>query len=110
MKGVATKPVSLFWQVVFAIFIDVFAFYRIKKLRRFLLIVVLPAVMIGTTFSVIFSSINLECETEWLLFFIYDTCEAFDVQIVAALINGGFLVFTIYLVRKWSIEWNRQFE
>ena len=110
MKWVSTKPVSLFWQVVFAFTIDVFAFYRIKKLRRFLLIVVLPAVIIGTTFSVIFSSINSECETEWLLFFIYDTCEELEVQIGSAIINSAFLVFTIYLVRKWSIEWNRQFE
>lgn len=108
LKIIATKPVSLFWQTVFAIFIDVFAFYRIQKLRRYLLIVVLPSVLITTPISTLATDLN--CIPDWWLFFIYDTCTPLGPQIINGIIYGGFLVFSIYLVRKWSMQWNKKFE
>ena len=108
MKVVATKPVSLFWQTFFAIFIDGFAFYRIQKLRRYMVIVVIPNVIIVSSISTIFT--DFECEPDWWLYFIYDTCQALEIQIITNLIYGGFLVFSIYLVRKWSVEWNKKFQ
>ena len=87
MKIIATKPVSIFWQIVFVFVIDVFAFYRIKKLKRYLLIVVLPAVLLSTTFSTILFQVDLECESDWLLYLIYDTCQELNVQIGSGLIK-----------------------
>lgn len=108
MKFRATKPVSLFWQTLFAIILDAFAYYRIKKLRRYLLIVVIPATVISTLFSSIFA--NLNCISDWWLYVIYDTCQTFEHEIIYALIRGGFLIFSIYLIRKWSVEWNNNME
>jgi len=107
MKWIATKPVSIFWQIVFVFVIDVFAFYRIKKLRRFLLIVVLPTAIIATITSSIFTDFN--CEQDWQLIVIgYDTCLSYEINIVIQMIYAAFLVYSIYLVRKWSIQWNEQ--
>jgi hypothetical protein len=110
LKLIATKPVSLFWQTVFAIFIDVVAFYRIQKLRRFFKLVVIPAVLLTTVPVMIFFPTDLECEPDWGLFIIYDTCQDFDVQVGVGLINAAFVIYSIYLVRKWSKEWNKKFE
>lgn len=108
MKIIATKPVNLFWQTVFAIVIDVFAYYRIKKLRCYLKIIVLPVVVILTVISTIFT--EFVCTPDWWLFIIYDTCQPLEPQIIAGMIHGAFLVFSIYLIRKWSKIWNKQFE
>lgn len=108
MKGIATKPVSINWQIFFIIFIDVFAVYRIKKFRRYLLIVVIPAVLLITPINLIFT--NLECEFNWLLFMIYDTCSSFELNLYDNVIAGIFLVYSIYFIRKWSIQWNKQYE
>ena len=108
LKGVATKPVSLFYQTLFVFIIDVIAFYRIKKLRRFLLILVIPGTIITSTISSIFT--DYTCEPDWMLYMIYDTCQSFELQIITSLIYAAYLVFSIYLIRKWSIQWNKQFE
>jgi quinol-cytochrome oxidoreductase complex cytochrome b subunit len=46
----AKRPVSILWQIIFVVFIpilDLWAFYRIKKLRKYLLYVYLPQIIIG---------------------------------------------------------------
>jgi hypothetical protein len=110
LKLIATKPVSLFWQTIFAITIDAFAFYRIKKLRRFFLLVVIPAVLLTTIPVNVFFPTDLDCMPDWVLFMIYDTCQEFNVQVYVALVEAAFLIYSIYLVRKWSTEWNKKFE
>ncbi len=107
MKLIATKPVSLFWQTLFTfiLFCDLYAFYRIQKLRRSLLIVVFPNAILSTTIASIFADFN--CEPDWWLVLIgYDDCLFYGVNVLIGIIYGGFLVFSIYLVRKWSKEWN----
>ena len=105
MKWIATKPVSLFWQTVFIIILDVYAVYRIKKLRRYLALVVLPTVVIATITGTIF--IDLNCITDmWLILIGYDTCLPYEINVVIQMIYGTFLVYSIYLIRKWSIQWN----
>ena len=108
MKLIATKPVSLFWQTVFIIVIDVYAVYRIQKLRRYLQIVILPTAIIATIFSSIFTDFN--CEYDWSLIVIgYDSCLPFEINLVIQMIYGLIMVYSIYLIRKWSMEWNRKF-
>ena len=109
VKLISTKPVSLFWQTVFVFTIDVFAFYRIQKLRRWLLLVVIPAILTNIPVNIFFPT-DIECESDWWLFFIYDTCQELEIQIFTGIVTGLFLVYSIYLVRKWSMQWNKQFE
>ena len=106
-----TKPVNLNWQTLFVL-LDIFtiptiiyAFLRIQKFRRYLLIVFLPEMVIAITL-VIVNPVDMECESEWF-WIIYDTCRSFEFQVLDYAIYGGFVVFAIYLVRKWSMEWNK---
>ena len=109
-----TKPVNLNWQTFFVI-LDIFmipasiyAFLRIQKFRRYLLIVILPEMIIAFTIVMI-NPVDMECESEWY-WLIYDTCLSLEIQVLYNIIYAGFTVFAIYLVRKWSTEWNRQYE
>jgi len=108
MRIIATKPVSINWQIFFVFTIDPIAFYRIKKATRYLLITLLPAAIISTTISSIFT--DFDCEPHLWLLIIYDTCIPLEPQIVIGIVYGAFLVFSIYLIRKWSMEWNKQFD
>lgn len=111
MKLIATKPVSLFWQTLFMILIDVIGVYRIQKLRRYLKIVVLPSVMLTNIpmFFIIPGFANCE-PNMWLILITFDTCLPYEMNIFIGSVYGGFLLFSIHLIRKWSIEWNKQFE
>lgn len=111
MKFKATKPVSIFWQTVFIFVLDWFAMYRIKKFRSYLYFIVLPYVVISNIISIVIFPTAFDCIPDWILFFtIYDTCQLFEVNILTHGIYGGFLVFAIYLIRKWSVEWNNNFQ
>jgi hypothetical protein len=110
VKLVATKQVSLFWQTVFAITIDVFAFYRIQRLRRFFKLIVIPVLLLTSVPIAIFFPIEFDCEPDWWLLLIYDTCQELEIQIYGGIVNAAFLIYSIYLVRKWSSEWNKKFE
>ncbi len=107
MKWTPTKPVSIFWQIVFVFVIDVWAFLRIQKFKRYILIVVIPAVVLHLPTTLY--PVDLECEPNWWLFLFVDTCQPFEIQMYGAIINGLFLLLSIYLVRKLSIQWNKQF-
>ena len=105
MKWVATKPVSLFWQTLFIFVFDIYPVYRIQKLKRYLIINVIPSGIIATALATIFA--EFDCMPNWWLTWIgYDTCVPFEMNIFVGIVYGGFLVFSIYLIRKWSVQWN----
>ncbi len=105
---VSTKKVSVLWQIIFAAFIPfvgIWAVYRIQKLRKALLYIIIPEVSFIVIFVVYLHSIaddflsginlyNEGLEGEWMFFNIITT---------------GFTVLIICLVHKWSTEWNKQF-
>ena len=106
-----TKPVNPNWQIFFVVLglfmipTDIYAFLRIQKLRRYLLIVFLPHAVIVFTL-VLVNPVDIECESEWF-WIIYDTCLSLESQVLDNIVVAIFTVFAIYLVRKWSIEWNK---
>ena len=110
MKITATKPVSLFWQTVFAFVFDIYAVYKIQKARRYLIIVLIPSAIIATITSSIFTDFNCIQKFDLLIIIAYDSCMSFETNVVLQLIYGIFLVFSIYLIRKWSILWNKKYE
>jgi len=111
VKLISTKPVSLFWQTVLIFLVDVIVVYRIQKLRRYLKIVVIPSVILSNIPTLLNIPWFLNCESDWwLLAITYDTCLPFEMNVFIGIVYGGFLVFAIYLVRKWSVQWNKQFE
>jgi hypothetical protein len=116
MNWTPTKPVSIFWQTLFVMVsivvpLNLWAFLRIKKAKQFFLIILIPAAILLTVPGLIFFPFDPECEPDWaLILILYDTCQELEIQLVNGLVIGGFLVLSIYLVRKWSNEWNAQLE
>jgi len=110
MKIIATKPVSLFWQTVFAFVFDIYAVYRIQKARRYLKIVLIPLAIIATITSSIFTDFDCVQKFDLLIIIAYDSCLPYEINVILQGIYGGFTVFSIYLIRKWSILWNKQYE
>ncbi|MDH3502503.1 MAG: hypothetical protein OEL69_08375 [Nitrosopumilus sp.] len=107
----ATGPVSKFWQIIFTFIpiLDLYAFYRIKKLRKYFLYVIIPflAIVLGITFSLVLAELqsrdfsfeddSITTENEEFLSLIFVPIEI------------GFHILTIYFVYTWSKQWNEQF-
>ena len=107
-----TKPVNIGGQLVSAFIpgVDLFAFYRIKKLRKSILYLLLPAFVITGIFLVSYD-----------LFTAYvgdnpDKIGSTEIYVLAMILLISTLVsvlvgvaVTNYYMHKWSEEWNRQF-
>ena len=113
---------------------DVWTFYRIKKLRRYLIILVPIVLGIGISLNLVLGGpdyysneqmktcmqnddyfVCLEmlksqgdwCEPDWLLYLIYNTCDPDELRLANAIFHIGILVFAVSLIRYWSIQWNQ---
>jgi len=98
---VKQKSVSVAWQVVFMFipFVSLWAFYRIQKLRLCLLIIIgidiIAVIIIGITFGFTGSLMEMPDVSSYYTF-------TLPVSIAIQLL-------AIYLVVKWSRDWNRKF-
>ena len=103
---VKQKPVSVKQQTIFALIpsVDVWAFYRIQKLRKFILI----ALGLGFAFSpvslAVSSSIDMSTISSPLDLYSNPIFLMYIVGTIATL--HGTLV---YFIRRWSKKWNEQF-
>ena len=92
-------PVSVNWQTLFAIIpiIDLWATWRIEKLRLFLLIVIVVVVV----------EILIEISIFGFDAFVSEQSgtDNSEFQIVMMLINLG---VSMFFLRKWSREWNEK--
>ena len=110
----AKKPVSILWQIIFVVFVpilDLWAFYRIKKLRKYLLYVYVPQIIIGGIIAgFILSMVFEENSLERLESFSEDLQGNDLILVVSNIVLGlGFTIFSIYLIATWSEKWNKQF-
>ena len=108
----ANGPVSLTRQTIFVLIpvLDLVAFYKIKRLRMYLLIVYLGiALLAGTAYSM-----TVEPEY-WTIDENYDPDASFEfmwsAESWAKWIPMMAITYAvaIFLVRRWSKEWNEQF-
>jgi hypothetical protein len=109
----ANHKVSVAWQIVFTIlpFIDLWAFYRIRRLRKYLLYTYLPEVAIVIAYVWYFEPTE-ENQTNPTLKLISWLLLAFDFsypEIINTLIALCFLGLAIYLVIIWSRQHNRKY-
>ena len=91
---VEQKPVSVNWQTLFILIpiIDLWAAYRIEKLGLYILFIIAMIVIgfiVGFVEGILF--FGMSDFFSWMVFL------------------GG-VVASIYLIRKWSEEWNKKFE
>ena len=79
------KTVSVYWQMLFAVipFVKFWAAYRIKKLRKFLLLWIVLEFGVSLLISILIP---------------------FPFSLVVILVIE--IPIMIYYMRKWSIEWN----
>jgi len=112
-------PVSIKWQIILSLLfpVTIWVFYRIKKLRLYLLYVIVPAVIISAGIFALGVSNELvdtfgtETEIGQSMSQEQMRDEDFDPAAYVAVdiaIDLGFLAFGAYLAAKWSMEWNRK--
>ncbi len=109
----AKGKVDLMIQTIFCIIpiLDLYAAYRVKKLRKYLMIMILViAIPVSIT-----SSVFLPTEDEGLvegftnvMIFYYGVD---DNQFIFSVgVQIGTILFAIFLIRRWSKQWNIQFD
>ncbi|MGI9567548.1 MAG: SRPBCC family protein [Nitrosopumilus sp.] len=115
-------------------FVDIWTFYRIKKLRRYLTILVpvvlgvgllIPLVAIGPEYydnaewracvaqnglDYCFENVGMyggePCTPDWKWFLYYNTCDPDEIRDPYLIFHISVLVMAVYLVRRWSRQWN----
>lgn len=125
----AKEKVSIGWQIVFAIIspVNLWAFYRIKKLRLFLLYVIVPSIVIS---SIVVAGVLYEMENPINPGFDEDgnrypeptlppnmtpiepqvgKFNTGNYMIINIVSSVGFTILSVILVIKWSRQWNAQF-
>ncbi len=123
----AKGNVSIKWQIIFAIMspVNLWAFYRIKKLRKYILYVLIPSAIMAFALSLIgYYEMTLidpsggQMGSDAIIPLppymtpIKPQVTMFDVipyNIISIGISIGLTVFSVYLVVKWSRQWNEQF-
>jgi len=100
---VAKGPVSIKEQTIFALipYVDIWAFYRIQKLRRMILFSLILGLGFVPIYLLVLLSIDKTSMTEPLD--IYSN-SLFIVYLIGSSLAGVSL--KVYLIRKWSKKWN----
>ena len=121
----AKGKVSIGWQIVFAIIspVNLWAFYRIKKLRLFVLYVIVPSIVVS---SIVAAGMLYEMDNPEIpknekypeptlppyMTPIEPQVGKFNTGKYMILNIGasvGLTILSVYLVVKWSRRWNEQF-
>jgi len=106
---VKDEPVSLMRQTIYVLIpiLDLIAFYKIKHLRKYLLIIYVGIVgVLGTVYSLTLTPEAWAFNENYDPNFLMGT-EGWLYQIPMIAISYS---ISIYLVRRWSKEWNKKFE
>lgn len=108
----AKDKVSVAWQIVFTFIpvLNLWAFYRIRKLRKYLLYIMIPSLILGGGYAFLLISTSLgdpsfaeRASDPW---FMYKDPFALVVNIAGWSLTG----LTIYLVIIWSREHNNRLD
>ena len=124
----AKGKVSVGWQIVFAIIspVNLWAFYRIKKLRRYALYVIIPSIIVS---SIVVAGGFYEMNSSQKGFdddgnrYPEPTLPPYMTPIepqvgkyektyviISIITSVGLTILSVYLVVKWSRQWNEQFQ
>ncbi len=108
----AKGRVSLLTQTIFCMIpiMDMFAAYRIKKLRKYLAVMILVIAMPVTIASSIFLPTDDEGLEGFTNLMIYYYGIDDDQFIFSIGVQIGSVLFAIFLMRRWSNRWNEQFD
>ena len=96
--------------VAFIPIVGIFAFYRIKKLKKMILYLEIPTIILVIITDVVLISSGLAGTPEEIDILV-ETNTEIAIPMFASLI--GFIaitIFAVYLIHKWSGEWNQKFD
>jgi len=88
------KPVKMWHQIVFLFIpiVNLWAFYRIQKLTKFALYVLVPNIVVNIPLNAIVTTSD---DPSWF--------------IVSIVLMIGFIILQVYLMKKWTLDWNAKF-
>ncbi|MCV0373107.1 MAG: hypothetical protein K5793_06090 [Nitrosarchaeum sp.] len=113
--------VSIKWQILFSLIspLNVWAFYRIKKLRKYVLYVLVPSLAVsGIMFTaayyeaMVLDPLEQDVSTEQTLSYMtpiepqVGKFDAMPYPLISIATSVAFSSLSAYLVIKWSREWN----
>jgi len=113
MDWIAKGKISVVWQIIFSFIpgVLIWSFFRIKKLRLFLLmmggpavatIYILPIVLVGPEYYEICTSI--------ISIIPEDSCMNESLLISSIIVNVIYHGFKTYFIIKWTRKWNAIFQ
>ena len=109
----AKGPVSIAWQIVFVVFIPIagiWAFYRIKKLQKSIIYILLPAFgLVGLAMIPYMSAYENITADPVLAANPWVSNEAIIFEYIISAGSIALLIWEIYLIYRWSTQWNEQF-
>ena len=127
----ANQKVSVAWQIVFTFIpiLDLWAFYRIRRLQKYVLWVILPMIALSISFASYYFYVITKELIDGALRYDNSTSDSNNGTQVAvsrvipeqgsfrevsdssniAFIGAGFQGLSIYLIIKWSRQHNRSF-
>ena len=109
----ANGKVSLTTQTLFCIipFLDIYAAYRIKKLRKYLVIVLSVGIVSSTVISSVPFLMEDNNDNVGELASLMSNYGADDDKFLFyAALQIGIILLAIFLIRRWSKQWNEQFD
>ena len=106
----ADHKVSVAWQIVFTFItgLNFWAFYRIRKLRKYLVYAYIPSIIAWVPALWFLIEVGIWVGAADLPYPIITWYQS--PTIVGGMINAALLGFSIYLVIKWSREHNKKYE
>lgn len=109
-KPSTKTTVSIIWQIIFSFIpiLDLWSRYRIKKLRKYILCIYLPIFVIAIFMVVSLGISDLDDPNFFDSF--EDSPEYMILSLLFSIFDILFIILSIYLVYKWSSEWNKQIE
>jgi len=109
---VKEAPVSLTRQTIYCLIpiLDIYAAYRVRRLRKYLLIMLVFVVTpVSITAGILFSADEDPIEGMYnVMIFYYGVDE--NQFVFSILVQIGTVLFVIYLIRRWSKQWNSEFK
>ena len=115
----ATGKVSVLRQTIYAFIpiLDLYAAYHIKKLRWYLVIMIASGIVISTITSVVLPQtqeydpdrmVTIDGQINWGYVILGENPEVSAATWIVS--QAATIAIAVYLIRRWSKEWNRKFE
>ena len=110
----AKGKVSILWQIIFVVFVpimDLWAFYRIQRLKKYLLYVYVPQIAVAIVIAVFVVNMAFEENGLEKINKFSDDLNENEIMLAVAstVMDLGFTILSIYLIVTWSEKWNKQF-